>query len=78
MILQNNISEQSITLAVHELIKALGYFDIDFASVDIDDMADTNLKVFNAEESCFQQTKKYRLLSMLSVALINLGLIEIK
>ena len=76
-ILQNNISEDTVEAAVRELQKSLWSFEIDFSKMDIDDMADTNLRVFNGEERFFQKNGMYRLLSMLSVALINLGLIEI-
>ena len=76
-ILPQNISEESIQLAVKELLKALQTFDIDFTEDMLDDMAAANLTVFQKEEDFYEQNKAYRLLSMLSIALLNLGLIEI-
>lgn len=76
-ILQQNISEKSIQMATKELFKALKSFDIEFKKEMLDDMAKTNLEVFRKEESIYEQEAAYRLLSMLSIALLNLGLIEI-
>lgn len=76
-ILQQNISEESIQMATKELFKALKSFDIEFKKEMLDDMAKTNLEVFRKEESIYEQEDAYRLLSMLSIALLNLGLIEI-
>ena len=76
-ILQQNISENSIQIATEELLKALKSLDIEFKEEMLDDMAEPNLTVFSKEEAIFEQTNTYRLLSMLSIALLNLGLIEV-
>ncbi len=76
-ILQQNISEDSIQMATKELLKALKFFDIEFKEEMLDDMSDANLTVFSKEEEIYNQTDTYRLLSMLSIALLNLGLIEV-
>lgn len=76
-ILQQNISEDSIQMATEELLKALKSFEIEFKEEILDDMAEPNLTVFSKEEEIYEQTNTYRLLSMLSIALLNLGLIEV-
>ena len=76
-LLQQNISEDSIQMATEELLKALKFLDVEFKEEMLDDMAVPNLAVFNKEEVIYEQTNTYRLLSMLSIALLNLGLIEI-
>lgn len=76
-ILQQNISENSIQMATKELLKAFKSLEVEFKKAMLDDMAETNLTVFNKEEAIYEQTNTYRLLSMLSIALLNLGLIEV-
>ncbi len=76
-IYQQNISDETIAKATGELLKALKSFNIDFKEEILDDMAETNLKVFESEEEFYEQNGVYRLLSMLSIALMNMGLIEV-
>lgn len=70
------INKDTLKLAVQEMYKALERLDLH--EYDLDDFKDTNLKVFNYEEDCYKINKKYRLLSLLCIALIDLGLITIE
>ena len=45
--------------------------------MDIDDFSTDNRKIYDFEEEEFKNSKAYRLLGVLVIALIDLGLIEI-
>lgn len=78
---ENNYTNQRINLetmkhAVCEMNNALKTIGID--EYDFDNFYDTNMKVYNYEEEHFKIHKKYKLLSLLCIALMDLGLIEIE
>lgn len=69
------IYEQTLLFAVQELLKALDI--IGDIKLDVDDFSIDNRKIYDYEEKEFKDTKAYRLLGLLVIALIDLGLIEI-
>lgn len=76
-----NISYQKINgetfkAAVGEMIKALNLIGID--EYDLDNFKDTNLNIFNYQEENYKKNKKYKLLSLICLALIDLGLVTIE
>lgn len=70
------INDYTLKLAVEEMMKALKAIDIE--DIDLDNFEDTNIKVFNYQEDYYRETKKYRIFSLLCVALIDLGLVKIE
>ena len=70
------INEDTLKLSIKEMHGALDIMEI--SSYDLDDFAKTNKQIFNFQESNYKKNKKYRLLSLLCIALIDLGLIEIE
>ena len=62
--------------SVNELIKSLRKMDI--FSYDLDDFGNTNKEVFIKQEEFFKLNNEYRILSLLSIALLDLGLITIE
>ena len=69
------ISENTILFAVRELMRALER--VELKEFDIDLFGNTNKKVFDYEEKEYRKTQKYHLLSLLVIALLDLGLIEL-
>ncbi|MCK4258019.1 MAG: hypothetical protein KAX49_03525 [Halanaerobiales bacterium] len=69
----NKINDNTIEKAAEELIK---YMNAEGISNDIDDFSQANLKIFNEQENNFSNNSKYRVLSLLSVAFMQLGIIE--
>jgi hypothetical protein len=69
----NKISEATIEKASGEMMKYLQAEEIGF---DIDNFGDTNMVVFEKQEKNYILNSKYRLLSFLSLAFIQLGIIE--
>lgn len=67
--------EGSLINAADEMLLALE--DIG-ASLDLDDFADCNKMIYEYQERNYSQNKKFRVLSLLCVALMDLGLIEIE
>lgn len=55
----------------------LKYIHAEGIDLDIDNFLATNNEVFIKEEKSYSLNSKYRLLSLLSVAFIQLGIIEI-
>ncbi|MFA6013202.1 MAG: hypothetical protein WC799_24650 [Desulfobacteraceae bacterium] len=74
-IIQNKIDHDSIIFATREMFNYFGKESIVFDSLD--DFGKTNLQVFNVQEDFHQKNNAYRLLSLLSIAFLDLGLIEI-
>lgn len=54
------------------------YIEAEQITFDIDNMGQTNSEVFERQEARYSQNQTYKLLSLLSVALIDLGIIEIE
>ncbi len=68
------ISDDSLLTATNELMEALKV--IEQKEFDIDAFADTSKMVFDYEEEVYRETSMYRLLSLMVIALLDLGLIE--
>jgi len=69
----NNMNEETIMNAVSELNK---YLEIEDIELDIDDFSRANIDIFNKQEQYYSSNSKYRLLSLLSVAFLQLGIIS--
>lgn len=70
------ISENTLLDATGELLSALRR--IEQKDFDIDSFGETSKNVFDYEEKEYQSTNRYRLLSLLAIALLDLGLIEVE
>lgn len=71
----SRIDEKTLKSAVNELIDALQL--INECKYDLDDISECSNSVFDYEESYKQQNNVYRALSLLTISLLDLGLIEI-
>lgn len=69
------IDESALLHAASEMLKALE--QINDCSYDLDDFSECNLDVFHFEESGKQKSGIYKCMSLLIIALMDLGLIEI-
>ncbi len=69
------IEEKTLINAVSELINSLNKIGI--SDYDLDNFYETNEIIINYEEDYYTKNKKYKLLSLLCISLIDLGLIEI-
>jgi len=70
------ISEETLLHAAKELLSALQ--EVELKEFDIDAYGDTSRKVFDFEEQEVQNSGLYRVLSLLIVAFVDLGLLEIE
>lgn len=71
----NKLSYETIRKASYELMKYLDFEDIEF---DIDDFSKTNIEIFDKQEDNYTKLNKYKTISCLSVAFIQMGIIEIE
>lgn len=69
------ISEDTLLFATNELLNALKV--IEQKDFDIDAFGDTSKNVFDYEENEYRKTNMYKVFSMVTVALLDLGLIEV-
>ena len=70
----NKMSLETIAHATKEFIDFINEQNI---SVDIDDLSNIPLEVYNFEEKFYEQHSKYRVLSLLTIAFIQLGMIKL-
>lgn len=70
-----NIRERHILMACKSMNKMLYQMGID--SYNIDDFRNTNIQILDLEERILMERDGYKLLSMVSVALLDLGIIEV-
>ena len=70
------ISEETLLHATKELLLVLQA--IEQKEFDIDAYGDTSKKVFDFEEQEFQDSGLYKILSLLIVAFVDLGMLEIE
>lgn len=70
------ISEDTLLFAVNELLYALKI--IEQKEFDIDAFKFTSRNVFDYEEEKYQEINRYSLLSLMVIALLDLGLIELE
>jgi len=71
----NKITEDTILKASNEMMK---YIETEQIVFDIDNMGQTNLDVFDKQEAKYSQSNTYKLVSLLSAAFIDLGIIEVE
>ena len=70
----NKISENTLEQATSEFYKYVRTFD---ENVDIDDFSDVSMRIFDFEETNYEETQTYNLFSMLTLAFLQLGIIEV-
>lgn len=75
-IIQNKIDANTIITATQEMFKA--FVQMGIPDYDLDDFSQCNINIFKWQENHYSQKALYRLLSLLSIAFIDLGLIEIE
>jgi len=75
-IIQNKISANTLIAAAEEMSKT--FVEIGISHYNIDDFSQCNINVFKWQENHYRQKSLYRLLSLLSIAFIDLGIIEIE
>ncbi|MDY4574241.1 MAG: hypothetical protein SPD90_04210 [Intestinibacter sp.] len=71
---QGRINEESIIKSIEQFELAIKELGID--SYDIDDFFQTNMDVFEYQERFYSEHGKYKALSLLCVAFLDLQLIE--
>lgn len=71
---QKDINEASLINAVEQFELALREFSIE--DYDIDDFFETNIDIFNKQEELYIKSNKYKVISLLCIALMDLQLIE--
>lgn len=72
---QQHISEESILHAITEMFKAFDTMNI--TNLNIDSMEACNGEIFKHQENEYKKEELYNSLSLLSISLLDLGLIEI-
>lgn len=70
----NKITESTICHALSEMLK---YFYKQQVSVQLDDFSKTNLSIFMKQEQHLQINETYQCLSLISIAFLYLGILEI-
>lgn len=71
-----NIDENTLILATEELFKAFSSMNI--KNYDIDHFGSCNMSIFEFEECTYSKEELYSALSLISISLIDLGIIEIE
>ena len=69
----NKLNEQTIVKASQEMIKFLYE---NYIELDLDDLGKINIGTYDIQELHYKLTKKYRVLSLLSLALLDLGILS--
>lgn len=70
------ITDESLKNAVNEMNGAIQ--EIGLTEIDLDDFRECNKRIYDYQDSFYSDNKKFKLLSLLCVALMDLGLIEIE
>lgn len=70
----NKISENTLLFATEEFLSYLRHLDLDW---DIDDFSETSRTIFEQQEKKYHSSGVYNLFSMLTLAFIQLGIIEL-
>ncbi len=77
--MHNKLSENTLIKATENFLAYLVSESIAFDNdEDLDDFSNVNVNILDSQENYCNTNKKYRLVSLLVVAFLNLGLIEIK
>ncbi len=71
----NKITEDTIKKAASEMMK---YIEAEQIIFDIDNIGNINFEMFEKQEIGYSKYNTYKLVSLLSVALIDLGIIELE
>jgi len=70
----NKMSEEGIKKATDEFIR---YVNECNESFDVDDFSETSIAIFDREEKIYERSKVYDLFSMLMLAFLQLGIVEV-
>ena len=70
----NRLSEESLICAAETM---LAYYESHSLGFTLDDQGDVNREILDKQEACYANSAEYRLLSLLSVAFLQLGILEI-
>ena len=73
---QSNITEATLLQATEAMFESIN--DIGIEDVNVDAFGETNKDIFYYEENVYVKEKAYRALSLVTIALIDLGLLEIE
>ena len=68
----NKFNENTIQRANVEMLK---YFKNNNIDLDLDHLGESNLQIFNNQEAFYMEEKKYKVISLLSLALLDLGIL---
>jgi len=71
-----NIDENTLVLATKELFKAFSSMNI--KNYDIDHFGSCNMTIYEFEECTYSKEELYQALSLISISLIDLEIIEIE
>lgn len=81
-LLNRRFDENAILHCTDELLKSLNIIGVDTSAVSLleslDHFSDTNVTVFDWQESVYKEKGQYGLLSLLSIALLDLGMISMQ
>lgn len=70
----NKITGDTIKKATLEMMK---FFEKEKIELHLDDYYKTNMAVFDNQEECYSNTSKFKLISLLAIAFLQLGIIEL-
>ena len=73
---QSHIDENTVKHAVQELFLVLEKLEI--GELDVDAFGESNLQIFEWEETQYEESRLYHVLSLLCISLIDLGIIELE
>ena len=71
-----NINEKTLLLAAENMHRAMLEYGI--TEYDSSNMLNVNNKIYRREEECYKVNGYFNALSLISVMLIDLGIIEVK
>lgn len=71
---QHNINLTTLVESVMQMDKAMELLGI--VEYDFSNFGSTNLRIYDEQELVYRQCKKFRLLSLFCIALLELGIIE--
>lgn len=68
----NKINEKTVIKASQEMMK---YYMAHCIDLDLDDMGESNIKIYDTQEDYYKNSKKYKVMSLISLALLDLGIL---
>lgn len=74
---KKTLTEQNIINAANKMLNIINQLNIDFSIDDLDDFSVKNQKILDEEEKTYKEDEVYISLSLLCIALIDLGILEL-